>query len=150
MIFRANGTVYYSEIWWGRQRWWAKRFDPLDAANAESWKARAEYTDSWPSVANWPGYETWLRLGRSTINTLHAIDDRPPKLVYFISRKNLPVISNQTESNGGIESNEERTWTIITFEFFLQAFDSLEKVIRKFTKCIIKPFVVRSLSEIDR
>lgn len=64
--------------------------------------------------------------------------------------RNLPVISNQTESNGGIESNEERTWTIIIFELFLQAFDSLEKVIRKFTKCIIKPFVVRSLSEIDR
>lgn len=35
--------------------------------------------------------DIWPRLGRSTINTLHAVDfdDRPPKLVYFISRKKL-------------------------------------------------------------
>lgn len=50
-------------------------------------------------------------------------------LLYLIER-NLPVISNRTESNGGGENNKERMRTISFFGF------SIRKVIGKFMRCI--------------
>lgn len=74
-------------------------FRPIGRGEREKLKSPAQSTRILgPALPIDP--DTRLRLGRSTINTLHGIDDRN-LFTYYLIERNLPVISNRTESNGG-------------------------------------------------